>query len=63
MSNKKNKGGRPRTPEHLKAKPISKALRVPNIALNAVYAVIKAVKEGSVSESEIIEFIRNKERA
>lgn len=63
MNQPKKKMGRPSLPDHLKAKPISKAMRVPLVALDAVNEVIKGIKAGAVTERDVIEFIESKKAA
>jgi len=58
MSNKKNPVGRPSMPDHLKAKPISKAIRVP-IALSGLMQQIAAeYKKGSISLDDVLELVK-----
>ncbi len=60
MKKKLNKGGRPRIPEHLKKKSTTSAIRLPNISLDAIRLVAKAIESGAITSDEVINFINSK---
>lgn len=53
MSNKKNPVGRPAMPDHLKAKPISKAIRVPIELSDLMKKIANGYKEGSITIDDL----------